>query len=62
MQLPIAVQAALDESERDFTRLMDSLGMSREDLGRLAGRIRRQRPDASRRPTRAADLRGGIHV
>jgi len=39
MKLPIAVQAALDESERSFSELLNRMGLSRAELSRLAERI-----------------------
>ncbi|MBW1808104.1 MAG: hypothetical protein JRJ87_07885 [Deltaproteobacteria bacterium] len=40
MRLPIALQSALDESERQYTQALDHLGLTRQEFDRVAQRIR----------------------
>jgi hypothetical protein len=54
MDLPIALQTALAESEQQFQRVLDSLGLDPAGLDRLAERIRNHKPaDRSQRPLAA---------
>lgn len=50
MELPIAIQTALDESERQFERLLSSLGLTREELAKVAEKIRSTQPTRPQRP------------
>ena len=40
MRLPIAIQAALDQSERQFQSVLSRLGLTREQLSRVAEKVR----------------------
>lgn len=40
MRLPIAMQTALDESERRFQQTLSRLGLTRKQLSRVAARAR----------------------
>jgi hypothetical protein len=62
MRLPIAIQTALDESERQFQTILSRLGLTREQLSRVADKVRtntKTRPPA--RPA-ATTKRRVIHV
>jgi len=62
MRLPIAIQTALDESERQFQTVLSRLGLTREQLSRVADKVRtnsKTKPPA--RPA-ASMKRREIHV
>jgi hypothetical protein len=40
MRLPVAIQTALDESERQFQSVLSRLGLTREQLSRVADKVR----------------------
>ena len=40
MRLPVAIQAALDESERQFETVLSRLGLTRKQLSRVADKVR----------------------
>ena len=50
MELPIAIQTALDESERQFEQLLSSLGLTRDELTKVAGKIRKSQQSPPQRP------------
>lgn len=39
MRLPVAIQTALNESERQFQQAMSRLGLTREQLSRVVDKI-----------------------
>ena len=40
MRLPVAIQTALDESERQFQTVLSRLGLTRKQLDRVAEKVR----------------------
>ncbi len=52
MKLPIALKTALDESERHFSETLARLGLTREKLNDVAGRIREKQ--SATKPGRVA--------
>ena len=40
MKLPIAIQNSLDRSERELQKILERLGLDRNELARVAERIR----------------------
>lgn len=62
MRLPIAIQTALDESERQFQTVLSRLGITREQLSRVADKVRKNtKPTPPARPA-ATMKRRVIHV
>lgn len=62
MRLPVAVQTAFDESERQFEKVLYRLGLTRDQLGRVAGKIRtRTKTPPPARPAASINRRV-IHV
>jgi hypothetical protein len=62
MRLPIAIQTALDESERQFQPVLSRLGLTREQLSRVAEKVRtNSKPPPPARPA-ASIKRRVIHV
>jgi hypothetical protein len=44
MKLPVALKNQMEESERKFQGVLDRLGLSREELGRVAEKAEKLRP------------------
>ncbi len=63
MRLPIALQTALDESERQYTQALEHLGLTRKEMDRVAERIRaNQRTNTSKTEQAAPRGRRLWHV
>jgi hypothetical protein len=63
MRLPITVQNALEESERQMTGLLDRIGLDRSGLEGIAEQVRvRVRTEQARGVRASQSRRGGINV
>ena len=60
MKLPVAIQTALERSERKFQTILARLGLTREQLARVAEKIQTKTPPRSN--PAASIKRRVIHV
>lgn len=62
MRLPVAIQTALDESERQFQAVLSRLGLTREQLSRVADKVRTDKKTPPPGRPAATIKRRVIHV
>ena len=62
MRLPIAIQTAFDESERQFGKALSRLGLTREQLTQVADKIRTNPKNPPPACPAASNGRRVIHV
>jgi len=62
MRLPVAIQTALDESERQFQQTLSRLGLTRDQLSRVADKAKTNVKTPSPARPAATIKRRVIHV
>jgi len=63
MKLPVALRNQLEESDKKFQGLLDRLGLSREELGRVAEKAEklRSKQSAPARQNHAVAQKGRVY-
>ncbi|MBW2701402.1 MAG: hypothetical protein JRF33_11350 [Deltaproteobacteria bacterium] len=67
-EIPMGLRNMLEESERAFTQTLNRLGLGRQELGQVAGRMRNSLGAAHHRPIQkqakpsGQNTRRGYHV
>lgn len=62
MRLPIAIQTALDESDRLFQQILSSLNLTREQLIQVTDKIKAKKPNTTQVRPASTKGRRVIHV
>lgn len=62
MRLPVAIQTAIDRSERQFQSVLARLGLTREQLAKVADQVRTNPKNPPPARPAASNKRRVIHV